>query len=101
MLRLGATRTGHFDTAAVRGKAGSWSQYMRKRNKPFHEPWNKHAAPTELEEGPRDVGGYRHGAPTELEEGPRDVGSYRHGAPTELCKPVQSPSGCAKQKEAF
>jgi hypothetical protein len=32
----------------------------------LHEPKNKHAAPTELDEGPWGVGDYRHGAPTEL-----------------------------------
>ncbi len=32
----------------------------------LHEPSNSHAAPTELGEGPRDVGSYRHAAPTEL-----------------------------------
>jgi hypothetical protein len=32
----------------------------------LHEPSDKHAAPTELGEGSRDVGSYRHGAPTEL-----------------------------------
>ena len=32
----------------------------------FGEPTNKHAAPPELEESPRGVGGYKHGAPTEL-----------------------------------
>jgi len=38
-----------------------------RREGPFrHEPSNEHAAPTELGEGPRDVGSYRHGAPTEL-----------------------------------
>jgi hypothetical protein len=38
--------------------------HAQKRTKPFHEPSNEHAAPTELENDQGAVRNYRHGAPT-------------------------------------
>src|SRR6266481_6752107 len=67
-----------------------------KRNEALHEPSNEHAAPTELDECPRGVGGYRHGAPTELFKMVHGHSAHssnvealhepsnKHAAPTEL-----------------
>jgi hypothetical protein len=57
--------------------------HAQKRNKPFHEPTNKDAAPTELEEGSRGVVG------------------YEDGAPPELLKSVQGCNACAKRNKPF
>jgi hypothetical protein len=57
------------------------SRRRKKRKRFLHEPTNEHAAPTELENDQRGVGG------------------YRHGAPTELLKPVHAPNACAKAKQ--
>jgi hypothetical protein len=44
------------------------SNACAKRNEALHEPWNKHGAPTELDEE-QGVGGYRHGAPQQPAKG--------------------------------
>jgi len=52
---------------------GSAARAARSENVPPGEPSNEHAAPTELAEGPRDIGSYRHGAPTELFQSVQNV----------------------------
>jgi hypothetical protein len=49
----------------------------------LHEPLNKYAAPTELEERPRGVVG------------------YKDDAPTELFKSIHGRNACAKREEAL
>jgi len=52
------------NAATVRGWKSRFSECAKREA--VYEPWKEHAAPTELEEGPSGVVGYRHGAPTEL-----------------------------------
>jgi len=88
------------DNSSLKKKGKNYDGEDGCRNSSLFIKRQKHAAPTELDEGPVGVGGYRHGAPTEL-EGSRGVVGYKDDAPTELFKSVHGCNACAERKEAF